>query len=63
VALARDFDGPDGIGPERAARFTIAEPADRDELDKAGADAHGYVDDLLISCRELGIGMAQWPKP
>ncbi len=53
--LARDFDGSDGIGPGRAARFTIAEPADRDELDSAAADAHGYVDDLLTACREIGI--------
>ena len=45
--LARDFDGPDGIGPGRAARFTIAEPAEQEELNNAAADAHGYVDDLL----------------
>lgn len=53
--LARDFEGPDGIGPGRAARFTLPEPADPDELDSAAADAHGYVDDLLTAARELGI--------
>lgn len=53
--LARDFDGPDGIGPRRTARFTIPEPPDQNELDSAAADAHGYVDDLLTACRELGV--------
>jgi len=53
--LARDFDGPDLIGPERAARFTIPQPPDQEELDNAMADAHGYVDDLLRSTRERGL--------
>lgn len=47
--LARDFNAPDGLGPARAARFSVAEPAPRDELDDAAADAHGFVDDLLTS--------------
>ncbi len=42
--LARDFDSPDGLGPRRAAEFTVADSAD---LDAAAADAHGFVDDLL----------------
>lgn len=53
--LARDFDGPDGIGPGRAARFTIPEPADPVELASTAADAHGYVDDLLTAYRQIGI--------
>lgn len=53
--LARDFDGPDGIGPRRAAEFTAIDPANREEVDDAAADAHGYVDDLLVRCRELGL--------
>ena len=53
--LARDFDGPDGLGPTRAARFTLTDPPEPDELDAAGADAHGYVDDLLRGGRELGL--------
>lgn len=53
--LARDFAAPDDLGPTRAARFTIAEPAPQDELDNAAADAHGYVEDLLNTTRELGL--------
>lgn len=49
--LARDFDGPDGLGPTRAAGFAIAEPAARGELDDAAADAQGYVDDVLRTAR------------
>jgi nucleotidyltransferase AbiEii toxin of type IV toxin-antitoxin system len=59
--LARDFDGPDGLGPQRAARFTLAEPAEPDELDNAAADAHGYAADLMTGCRELGV--TQGPEP
>ena len=53
--LARDFDRPDGLGPTRAARFTLPDPPQPDELDAARADAHGYVDDLLRAGRELGL--------
>lgn len=53
--LARDFDATDELGPTRAARFTIAEPAPPDELDNAAADAHGYVEDLLNARRDLGL--------
>jgi predicted nucleotidyltransferase len=49
--LARDFDGPDGLGPTRAAGFAIAEPAEPGELDDAAADAQGYVDDVLRAAR------------
>lgn len=50
--LARDFDGVESIGPQRAARFTIA---DETEFDDQAADAQGYVDDLLSACRERGL--------
>ncbi len=53
--LARDFDGPDGLGPTRAAGFAIAEPAAPGELDDAAADAQGYVDDVLRAARGLGL--------
>jgi hypothetical protein len=53
--LARDFDKPDDLGPTRAARFTIADPPDRDELDDASADAHGYIADLLAASKDLGL--------
>ena len=53
--LARDFDGPDAIGPVRAARFTIAEPAGQEELENAAADAYGYVDDLLSATDRLHV--------
>lgn len=48
--LARDFDAPDGLGPQRAAEFSIA---DESEHDDTAADAHGFVDDLLRSCKDL----------
>lgn len=50
--LSRDFDGPDGLGPQRAAEFAVA---DYLELDEAAADAHGFVDDLLRACRQYGL--------
>jgi predicted nucleotidyltransferase len=50
--LARDFDQIESIGPQRAARFAIADPAETDDL---AADALGYVDDLLTACRGLGL--------
>jgi len=53
--LARDFDGPDGLGPTRAAGFAIAEPAAPGELDDAAADAQGYVDDVLRAARGLRL--------
>lgn len=54
--LARDFDGPDGLGPQRAAHFTVAEPH---ELDDAAADAYGYVDDLMKGCHERSVAQAR----
>lgn len=53
--LARDFDGPDGLGPTRAAGFAIAEPAAPGELDDGAADAQGYVDDVLRAARGLRL--------
>lgn len=50
--LARDFDAPDGLGPSRAADFMLAAPQDRDA---DAADAHGFVDDLLVATRSLGL--------
>lgn len=50
--LARDFNGIESIGPQRAAQFAIAELEETDEL---AADAQGYVDDLLAACREQGL--------
>ena len=49
--LARDFDAPDGLGPRRAAAFSVADDA---ELDGAAADAHGYVADLLRAGANVG---------
>ncbi len=57
--LARDFDGPDGLGPTRAAGFVIAEPAAPGELDDAAADAQGYVDDVLRAARGLGLAVEE----
>lgn len=54
-ALRRDFDAPDRLGPVRAAEFSVARPAEIEELDDAAADAHGYVDDLLRACIELDL--------
>ena len=53
--LVRDFDGPDGLGPTRAAGFAIAEPAAPGELDEAAADAQGYVDDILRAAGGLRL--------
>jgi len=53
--LARDFAGPDDIGPRRAADFASADGSDRDEQ---AADAHGYVDDLLRAAARLGLAPA-----
>lgn len=50
--LARDFSSPDLVGPLRVAEFEGATGIVRDEV---AADAHGYVDDLLTTCRERGI--------
>lgn len=50
--LARDFTTVDGIGPRRAAEFTIVNPAD---LDTAAADALGHVRDLLDACGDCGL--------
>lgn len=47
--LARDFDGPDGLAPGRAADFVLVDPEQRDG---DAADAHGYVDDLLRAFRD-----------
>lgn len=50
--LANDFADPDNLGPLRAASF---QGDTGDDLDAAAADAHGYVDDLLRSCRERDL--------
>ena len=47
--LVRDFSDPQALGPQRAASFEVVDP---DEHDAAAADAHGYVDDLLSTCRQ-----------
>lgn len=52
TALANDFEQIESVGPQRAAEFTAD---DEDDLDALAADAHGYVDDLLRSCREQGL--------
>ena len=44
--LARDFAGVNELGPRRAAEFEHLNPDARDD---AAADAHGYIDDLLVS--------------
>lgn len=46
--LARDFETPGHVGPQRVAEFDYL---DGDDHDAAAADAHGYVDDLLQSYR------------
>lgn len=51
--LTRDFDKPDTIGPQRAAKFTLPVGADQDDIDAAAADAHGHVADLLTRWNEL----------
>lgn len=50
--LARDFDAPDGLGPRRAADFTLVDGEDRDA---DAADSHGFVDDLLRAARRHGL--------
>ena len=50
-ALGNDFRLPESIGPRRTAEFD-GEPGE--DLD-AAADAHGYIDDLLRSCRRRGL--------
>lgn len=52
AALARDFEGIESIGPQRAARFSAEYDG---EIDALAADAHGYVDDLLGACRDRGL--------
>jgi hypothetical protein len=51
-ALANDFADADSLGPRRAASF---QGDAGDDLDAAAADAHGYVDDLLRTCRSRGL--------
>lgn len=53
--LSRDFDGPDAIGPQRAAAFAVPLSAPREEIDNEAADAHGFVDDLLAKCSEVQL--------
>jgi hypothetical protein len=57
--LARDFDAPDNLGPSRAADFMLAAPQDRDA---DAADAHGFVDDLLLAARNLGLTPPEDPS-
>jgi hypothetical protein len=52
--LAVDFGEIESIGPQRAAEFVADEGED---LDPLAADAHGYVDDLLSSCRAQGLAV------
>lgn len=49
--LAEDFATIDHLGPRRAARFEAGE-----DDEALAADARGPVDDLLRSCRLLGVG-------
>jgi hypothetical protein len=53
--LARDFATIDEVGPQRAARFEIVEPASGDALDIAAADARGHVRDVLRGCARAGL--------
>lgn len=53
--LARDFTGPDSIGPRRAAEFDVT---GEETPDEAAADANGYVADLLAACRAAGLPVA-----
>jgi hypothetical protein len=48
--LARDFDGPDGLGPGRAADFMLTDP---DQRAADAADAHGFVDDLVRALADI----------
>ena len=50
--LVRDFGSADSIGPMRVAEF---EGVRGTALDEAIADAHGYIDDLLVACRERSL--------
>lgn len=50
--LANDFATPAHHGPRRAAAF---EGTGELAAEGSAADAHGYVDDLLRACRELGL--------
>jgi predicted nucleotidyltransferase len=49
AALASDFAEVDSIGPMRAASFSGESGED---LGGPAADAHGFVDDILRSCRQ-----------
>lgn len=53
--LARDFTGPDSIGPRRAAEFDVT---GEETPEEAAADANGYVADLLTACRAAGLSVA-----
>lgn len=53
--LVRDFDAVEDLGPTRSAAFGVPDGANRDELDNAAADAHGFVAELLDRARELGL--------
>jgi hypothetical protein len=52
AVLSRDFQDPEGLGPQRAATFDSIDPSD---VEGAAADAHGHVDDLLTACRSNGL--------
>jgi hypothetical protein len=52
AGLSLNFGAPDSLGAGRAADFVLGDPATRDA---EAADAHGYVDDLLIACRKQGL--------
>lgn len=52
-ALEEDFETVGHLGPRRAAEFMAV---DLQFLDDVAADAHGFVDDLLRSYREISAG-------
>lgn len=50
--LGDDFASLDSVGPQRVAKFVVANDS---EIDAAAADARGHVDDLLSACRRVGL--------
>lgn len=65
--LGRDFGAIADLGPLRAGSFSVAEPAERNDLDGAAADAHGFVADLLDRARDprnvpLADPRVLWPR-
>ena len=50
--LGDNFAEVESVGPQRAAEFASESV---DDFDNLAADAHGYVDDLLLACRDRGL--------